>query len=521
MVATNVEAAAQGLLSEYDDAMGWSNASRPKELAFRRGFVEEARRIAREWVDPADDFDPFGEEHTAHRLRLRIQERYCVYGRGDAGPKTYHLGWRPGHAVPAARLRGRHHALVYTVEAWEYVLDIDTFDHLVLPAWLAAVERWAADADPANVVTPPPRPLEIEGAEVVLRSDRSDAPPTSNPMDVPAAPAPPQLRLIRADQIEMRPPDWLLRGMLERDTLALVFGDPGTGKSFLAIDWACRVATGAPGAATQFGPVQCYTSPVRADRVSGGVYGPGRSTMASAWTAPPVRHPGPGHLRRGPTSGTRTGRRGRGAGRAPGLVVLDTLARSFGGGDENSTQDMSRFVSACDAIRQHWGLTVLVVHHTGHADKSRARGAIALKAALDAEYRLTNTGGLVLAATKMKEAEMPPPLALNLATVELPGLVDEYGNPVTSAAIEVLDADTSAILSKVMAKPGQRGKWQEIGLAVARRLAAEGDDGRASIKDWHAECEKAGMRQSTRYHVLANLQTQGSIAVDGESLITT
>ena len=38
-------------------------------------------------------------------------------------------------------------------------------------------------------------------------------------------------------------------------------------------------------------------------------------------------------------------------GAKPGLIVLDTLARCFGGGDENSTQDMSRFVSACDAIR--------------------------------------------------------------------------------------------------------------------------------------------------------------------------
>jgi len=59
-------------------------------------------------------------------------------------------------------------------------------------------------------------------------------------------PEPRRLRLTRADQIEMRPPDWLLRGMLERDTLALIFGDPGCGKSFLAIDWASRIATGTP-----------------------------------------------------------------------------------------------------------------------------------------------------------------------------------------------------------------------------------------------------------------------------------
>jgi hypothetical protein len=524
MVAIDAEAAAQGLLHLFDDGMGWGDVSRPKELAFRRGFLDAARHVLRDWVDnDSRDFDPVGEEEAAWKLRQRVRERYCVYGRGDAGRKTYHLGWRPGHAVAAARLRGWHHGLTCITQSWPEVSDIDTFDHFVLPAWLLAVERWAQAPIRPDVVTPPPWPLEIEGVQNVLQPAQEVTPAaTQNPGDVPAAPAPPRMHIIRADKIEMRPPDWLLRGMLERDAFALVFGDPGTGKSFLAIDWACRVATGSPwrGHHVRPGPVlyiagegrQGFGRRVQAWQEHNGV------SMAGAplFVTPALAISDALQLRELVQAVEAAVPAGR-----PALVVLDTLARSFGGGDENSTQDMSRFVSACDAIRQHWGSTVLVVHHTGHADKTRARGAIALKAALDAEYRLTNTGGLVLAATKMKEAEMPPPLALSLATIELPGLVDEYGNPVTSAAIEVLDADTSAIISKAMAKPGQRGKWQEIGMAVARRLAAEGEDGRASVKDWHAECEKAGMRQSTRYHVLANLQAQRSITVDGEALVTT
>ncbi len=85
------------------------------------------------------------------------------------------------------------------------------------------------------------------------------------------------------------------------------------------------------------------------------------------------------------------------------MIVLDTLARNFGGGDENGTPGHEPLVLACDAVRNHYGCTVLVVHHSGHADKSRARGAIALKAALDAEYRLSNEVTLLLTATKMKE----------------------------------------------------------------------------------------------------------------------
>ena len=528
-------AAGPQLLRDYDDGAGWPNATREKELAFHKGFVEEARRIVRAW--PGHDEQMHlqeAEERAAHQLRLRVRERYAVYGAahgpGCAGRKTYHLGYRPGHEVPAARLRGRHHALAYVIQSWDETADSKMYERIILPAWLTAVERWAERPIRPDRTTPPPRPIEIEEAapylaevaEAASRSDSQDA--NKPPADAPTAPPPSRLRLrlTRADQIEMRPPDWLLRGMLERDMLALIFGDPGSGKSFLAIDWACRVATGTPwrGHGVRVGPVlyiagegrQGFGRRVRAWQEHNGVSMDG----APLFVAPALAISDALQLADLVQVVEATAPAER-----PSLVVLDTLARCFGGGDENSTQDMSRFVSACDALRQRWGCTVLVVHHTGHADKSRARGAIALKAALDAEYRLTNNGGLLLSATKMKEAEMPPPLVMNLATVELPGLVDEYGNPVTSAAIEVLDADTSAIVSKVMAaKPGQRGKWQEVGLAVARRLLAQGDDGQASVTDWHAECEKAGMRQSTRYHVLAKLHAQGTVVVDGETLVT-
>ena len=171
VVGMKAQVRGRPLLDHYNDSAIWPLVCGRRERAFRRGFLEEARRVAREWVDPADDaFDPFGEEEAARKLRLRVRERYSVYGRGDAGRKTYHLGYRPGHEVPAARLRGRHHALVYVTEAWKHVSDFDLFDARVMPAWLAAVERWAEEPFRVNVVSPPPGPLEIEAAKIVLRS---------------------------------------------------------------------------------------------------------------------------------------------------------------------------------------------------------------------------------------------------------------------------------------------------------------------------------------------------------------
>ncbi|HRX83502.1 MAG TPA: helicase RepA family protein [Phycisphaerae bacterium] len=541
----------QDIVREYDDGAGWPVNNRAKEQAYRRGFVEEARRIVRDWAHPPEPrnakpgpgpvsvrelldsrrCDPFGEVEAAWQLRRRVRERFTVYGPGDAGRKTYHLGYRPGHAVAAARLRGRNHAMAFVTNLWEDLetADLDIFDPRLLCPWLRAVEQWASAPIRPNVIVPPPHPMEVAPPEEFVHAEPDDEPALPPPTQgnlvtppTPAPPPPPRIRLTRADQIEMRPPHWLLRGMLERDTFALIFGDPGCGKSFLAIDWACRVATGTPwrGHDVRSGPVvyvagegqQGFGRRIRAWSEHHGV------SLADMplYLAPAVAIPSATDLVALVTAidAGVTALLGE-----PILIVLDTLARCFGGGDENSTQDMSRFVSACDAIRQRYSCTILVVHHAGHGDKSRARGAIALKAALDAEYRLANDTGLLLTATKMKDAEMPPPLALELVTVELPGAVDDYGNLVTSAAIEVLDADTSAIVAKAnAAMSGRRGKWQKMGLEIAKRLIGEGDDGQAGVADWHTACETAGMRQSTRYSVLAKLHDRGVINVDGDTM---
>ncbi|MCL2645593.1 MAG: helicase RepA family protein [Phycisphaerales bacterium] len=544
MVANN------NIVREYQDGMNFpvDALTYAAERAYRRDFVEEARRIVRVWAHPPGPppppmlkpvsigelmakrrCDPFAEEEAMHKQRRRLRERYTVYGAGDAGPKTHHLGYRPGHEVPAARLRARQHAMAYVTNLWKELetSDLDIFDPKLLCPWLRAVEVWAAKPLRRNRNAAPPRPLEVtpefEHLEEVPEFENDE--PTAVPSLPPArenliasAPPPPasRIRLTRVDQIEVHPPRWLLRGILERDTFALIFGDPGCGKSFLAIDWACRIATGTPwrGHSVKSGPVVYVAGE--------GQQGFGRRIRAWSehhnislqnkplFLAPSVAIPEPTDLISLLTA-IDTGIATVGP---PTLIVLDTLARCFGGGDENSTQDMSKFVTACDAIRYRYDCTILVVHHSGHSDKSRARGAIALKAALDAEYRLENENALLLTATKMKDAETPPPLAMKLAPVELPDLTDEDGNPVTSAVIEVLDADTSAIVAK--SKTAMSGKWQKTGLEIAHRLAKH--NGQVTMEAWRAACTSAGMVRQNLHRVLQVLADRGEIIVTGELL---
>ena len=120
-------------------------------------------------------------------------------------------------------------------------------------------------------------------------------------------------------------------------------------------------------------------------------------------------------------------------------MIVDTVARNFGAGNENDAGDMSKFISNMDMIRNRWKCSVLLVHHTGHGDNSRARGSSAFKAALDAEYQVTRCESLVeLKSTKMKDADEPDPLNFELFNVDL-GIVDEDGESVNSAILDLTD----------------------------------------------------------------------------------
>ncbi len=266
--------------------------------------------------------------------------------------------------------------------------------------------------------------------------------------------------LIRICDLECKPPEWLVRDYLEADTLAVAFGDPASGKSFMGIGMGCCIATG----------VDFYGLPVKQGPV---IYiaGEGRNGIArrlKAWeirngldisTAPFFISTGPAALcDPGSTTQVLTAVDQVGKDNPLKLVVIDTLARNFGPGDENSAKDMSAAIQAMDAIRVKHRCTVLIVHHTGHGDKTRERGSIALRGGLDASYQLDkDESGIVrLTPRKMKEAELPEPMAFKIRTVEL-GFQDDDGRDVTSAVLDRVDYEPPPNPTK-----SGRGKWQRV-----------------------------------------------------------
>jgi hypothetical protein len=94
----------------------------------------------------------------------------------------------------------------------------------------------------------------------------------------------------------------------------------------------------------------------------------------------------------------------------PILIIVDTLARTFGAGNENSQPDMNAYVNAMDRLREATGAHVAVVHHSGVHDQQRERGSNVLRGAADTIIKVKRNGDRVdiinkAPAGKQKDAE--------------------------------------------------------------------------------------------------------------------
>ncbi len=116
------------------------------------------------------------------------------------------------------------------------------------------------------------------------------------------------------------------------------------------------------------------------------------------------------------------------------LIIVDTLARNMGAGDENSTKDMNEFVRQCDKLRDETGAHVMIIHHTGKEEGRGARGSSALKAAIDTEIAITQDNG-VIKSEIMKQRDGETGACKHFALLPYKVSVDEDGDPVFSCVL--------------------------------------------------------------------------------------
>lgn len=173
---------------------------------------------------------------------------------------------------------------------------------------------------------------------------------------------------------------WLVKHAIPADEVGMMFGASGTFKSFLAVDLAGHVAHGLNwlGRRTTQGDVLYIAA-----EGGTGMYG-----RFCAWHKARRLHYEKAPIRVMPVAIdlTQDVRRVvdavKSSGLQPRLIIVDTMSQTFAG-EENSAQEVAAYLKALGGgLREAWGSSVLILHHTGHNVTERPRGSSTMRANL-------------------------------------------------------------------------------------------------------------------------------------------
>ena len=243
-------------------------------------------------------------------------------------------------------------------------------------------------------------------------------------------------------------PNWLVEGILESGTLSMIYGEPASGKSFLALDLAASVATGRAwnGFNVSQGGALIFAGEGKS----------GLTRRARAWSISkslPLENQ-PLYLSSGPIDLSEKSsleliqqeileiaERG-----GVEVAVIETFSRHFGG-EENSATDMASFVRTLDTLRQQFEMAIILVHHTGKDSTRGARGSSALRAAVDMEMVVLKKKNSIISVqnTKQKDGDLFPEMHFQLTEVPIVDelaqeIFDLHGRPVSSCVLEICAA---------------------------------------------------------------------------------
>ncbi|MFV0371386.1 MAG: AAA family ATPase [Azonexus sp.] len=326
--------------------------------------------------------------------------------------------------------------------------------------------------------------------------------------------------------LKLKSPSWLVEGHIERDTLGVAYGQPSAGKSFFALDLALSVAAGRPfnGMSVKQGAA-FYIAGEGFGGLARRVHAWAKhhdfklehlpffvSTRAANFTGAPSAEP---RAIRDEIEEWSTA-----MGVPVSLIIVDTMARNFRG-DENSATEVGGFVAQLDAhLRNHFGATVVLIHHCGKSEERGARGSSALRGAVDFEIEMSRneeSGIVKVAFSKMKESDLPMPWAFTLEHVEQ---VDEDGKDASSAvlvpaeyivppSVEVKGLGTNQLTALAVLKEMHEKIVREFELRGTPDLPV-----RIEIATWKKEVTNRGIGRERLSEIVSALEVRRLIRQD-------
>lgn len=233
---------------------------------------------------------------------------------------------------------------------------------------------------------------------------------------------------------------WLIEDLIPQRGMAALYGKPGAYKSFVSLYISAMVAEGR----------DCFfrkANPGRVVYVMGeGGHGAARRARAleslHGFNKPNVTFLRSAlDLRGSMNDAASLIEAVKATGECPALIVIDTLARNFGGGNENSSEDMGAFIKTVGYLQEEMNCAALVVHHSGKDEAKGMRGHSSLFGAVDTELEVVKISEEddprrigEITVTKQKDGEDGFSINYEMMLIEL-----ESGR--SSLALEPIEGD--------------------------------------------------------------------------------
>lgn len=309
--------------------------------------------------------------------------------------------------------------------------------------------------------------------------------------------------------------------------VGILFGAPGTGKSFITLDMALSIA---------FGMKEWQGYPINAGKPLNVLYlagegARGYKARVMAW----MQERGIDRAQAGagrfdlidapinfmkPEDVAKLIRTIRGIDGDMGLVVVDTVSRVIPGADENLQKDMTLFVESCRQLETRFHCPVLGVHHTNKAGE--IRGSSVFEGAGDFMFRLDRKKGERvgrLHCHKMKDGSedgWDQPYRFDLVSIAetanpqglpLTSLVIARCTPGESAELGGLTPDKATRMLQAMTEDAEAGKpWSRNARAkdrhyiqqMTKRFEMSADTAEETLNVWIGEGRVVERRINTR-----------------------
>jgi len=267
----------------------------------------------------------------------------------------------------------------------------------------------------------------------------------------------PPIKLVNWSELPVASSPYLVKNVIAKSAFGIIYGAPGSMKSFLAMDLACHIAMGRDwhGARVKQGPV-CYIACEGGDSIGRRMLAWRQFYNVADEEAPEVplfvirQTVNFGTKEKGDNDAGRVSNRiteiEKELERKFSLIIVDTVSQSLAGQNENSPEGLGAFIFLMNKLREQTEAAVLGVHHTGKDAEKGARGWSGLLGAVSTEIAVVAEDGFVdFKATKQRDMDKAKcdfcfePQEVALLDQDGEELVDEDGDRQTTLIMSLAE----------------------------------------------------------------------------------